>query len=112
MRSVSKLALGSVICAGVALALGCVMLLGPIVNQLYFCTEQGMAVGRFIAATWLGAALVAVALATAALSRRSVYSSERRGRAQARVGYALGMAQIPLLCLAMIFVDMSYGCGS
>jgi len=96
MGSISKLALGSVV-------LGCVAFIG---NIAWFCfywfytrgapvwVEQLVPLLGFILSPILG--LVAVGLGMAALDRPGV-----RNRSVARVGSALGMLPLLLICLGL-----------
>ena len=96
MGSVNKLALGSLICGGVALALSP----SPLIFFVASPTESD-SIAVYIFWTWVGTTLGAAALGVAALSRPGVRSRERRGRTLARIGITLGLLQIPLYGLVV-----------
>jgi multisubunit Na+/H+ antiporter MnhG subunit len=100
MRSIDRLALGSVICGVGGMAVFCLLLFFPTFEY------TGLSV---VIMAYLYVFLVvlapfgAVALGLAALKRPGVRSGERRGRTQAKVGFVLGLLQVPLFGLAVIY---------
>ena len=69
MRSMDRLTLASVICAVVAFASFCLLLLIPLVNRSFSSTELGEVVVRLLFRIQVIAAVGAVVLGLAALGR-------------------------------------------
>lgn len=69
MRPMDRLTLASVICAGVALASFCLLILIPFLSRSFSSTELGEVVVRSIYWTQVIAAFGAVVLGLAALGR-------------------------------------------
>ena len=95
MTSISKMALASALCGGVAFALGFVILLAlygvvDVDESFLSWTPTGLAVVMGVSA-W--------ALGLVALSRPGMRSEERRGRTLARIGTHLGEFTTLVLCL-------------
>ena len=102
MRSIDKLALTSVICGCVALALSCLYLLALFLAMFYE-DELIENLWWLLVPTWFGTTLGAIALGLAALSTRAVRSGKRRGRTEAQVDIALGVLQVFLPCLVFYY---------
>jgi hypothetical protein len=102
MRSIDRLASGSVICGGVALSLFCLVY---ILNILAPPPAEGIlgAVIAVASVTWVGTTLCAVTLGLGSLSRRGVRSGAVHGRTQARIGIGLGLMQVLLYCLTAAY---------
>ena len=90
MTSISKMALASALCAGVAFALGSVWLLA-----LYRVVDVDES---FLSWTPTGLAVV-MGVSAWALGRPGMRSEERRGLTLARIGTHLGQLTTLVLCL-------------
>ena len=105
MRSISKLALVSVICGGVAVTLSCLMILstflfpyGSIAAYEFARARRGnpwldLAMNLGVPLSLVGA-LVTFAVGQMVLKRPTVDSRERRRQTQARIGVYLGVLSL------------------
>ena len=94
MRSIDRLALGSLILGCVAFTLGCLYIEASIL-AIFYVAELGDDTGGLLFTTWIGATFGAVNLGVAALSKRAVRSGGRRGRAQGWIGIAFVVCILP-----------------
>ena len=84
MRSIDSLALDSVVCGGVSLALFCLSIFASTISQSFLNTRGGSVAEKSMLLTWDAATLGVVTLGLAALSRGE-HSREWRG-AVSRLG--------------------------